>query len=74
MKKRYNITINPDIHKKGVRLAKSESKKQDKYISFSRYVENLILESEVKYHSHEWADKYYLEDEKIESESKQNKS
>ena len=48
MKKRYNITINPDIHKKGVRLAKLESKKQDKYISFSRWLENLILESESK--------------------------
>jgi predicted CopG family antitoxin len=37
MKKRYNITLDPDIHDKGVKQAIKERR------SFSDYIEGLII-------------------------------
>ena len=46
MKTRYNITIDKSIHDKGVLLAKAEGKKLNKYISFSKFLETLILKQD----------------------------
>lgn len=42
MKKQYSINIEESVQELGAKLAKKEGKETNTYVSFSKYIENLI--------------------------------
>ena len=49
MKKVFAINLDKHVHKQGVEQAKAFSKKREEYISFSKYVQMLILKDAVNF-------------------------